>query len=399
MHGSGGARQVLGAAGALCLGLAGCAGFTTDESAVRDAARPHAAAILADAPALLPQVPVTSTTATRGQSGDIQPVAGTTTSNSAGASGGHVAVHMRASVNGIPILDDEVREAMAQFMGEMLAVPEAQRPAVQQKVYERELQRIIERELVLEEATARIKALNQPKLMQDLQREAAKEADKRLRDIKTALKVKSDEELKAVLQTQGLSVAGLRRQAERSFMMMEYVRNLIFPVIQRIGLQQVREYYEEHPDEFRTENRVKWQDLFIDVSRFPDPAAARQHAEQVLARARAGEDFAALVKQFDCGDSRLRNGEGLGQKHGEIVPPQAEAVVWSLQAGQVGPLIDMGFGFRIVRVAEREYAGRKPFDVACQADIRKKLQNQIADREYKRIVDDLKRKATIVVYQ
>src|SRR4029077_16133829 len=110
----------------------------------------------------------------------------------------------------------------------------------------------------------------------------------------TALKIQNDEELKAVLQAQGMSVSGLRRQSERNFMMMEYVRNLIYPTIQRISLHQVRSYYEEHPEEFRAEDRVKWQDLFVDVSRFPDPVAARRHAEQVLARARGGEDFAAL---------------------------------------------------------------------------------------------------------
>src|SRR5262245_18128825 len=60
------ARWVWGAAGAV--GLIGCTGLG-GEPVVRDAARPHANAILADAPALLPQVPVTSTSATRGQNG------------------------------------------------------------------------------------------------------------------------------------------------------------------------------------------------------------------------------------------------------------------------------------------------------------------------------------------
>jgi peptidyl-prolyl cis-trans isomerase SurA len=390
-RGVGTARQILSAAGVLGLGLAGCANLG-DEPAVRDAARPHADAILADAPALLPQVPVTTTSLTRGQTSDIQPTGGTT-------AGGQVAARMRASVNGIPILDDEIREAMAQYVGELMTLPEPQRSAAQQKIAQRELDRLIERELVLEEMMARLKAVNQTKVLQDLQREATKEADKRLRDIKAALKVQTDDELKALLQSQGLSVAGLRRQSERSFMMMEYIRNMIHPLVQRISLQQVREYYEEHADEFRVEDTVKWQDIFIDVSRFPDAAAARRYAEQVLARARSGADFAALAKECDHGDSHLRGGEGLGHKHGEIVPAQADAAVWSLKAGEVGPLIDLGFGFHIVRVAERQYAGRRPFDVPCQADIRKKLTNQIADREYKRIVEDLKRKATITVYQ
>ncbi len=382
-----GAKRVLGLAGVL--GVAGCVSPGTAPP-VRDAARPAADAILDNAPTLLPQVAPTSTSAARGQSGEVQPAGGTT---------GQAAVRLCANVNGIPILEGEVREAMAQYIGELLAAPESQRAALQQQIAERELQRLIERELVLEEAMARLKQINQPQLLQKLQLEASKEADRRLRDIKTALKVQSDDELKALLQAQGLSVAGLRRQAERSFMMMEYVKNLIFPNIERIGLHQVREYYEQHPEEFRLEDRVRWQDIFIDVSRFPDAAAARRFAEQVQARARAGEDFAALAKQFDHGDSRLRNGDGLGQKPGEIVPPQVDAVVWSLKAGEVGPLIDLGFGLHIVRVAERQYAGTRPFDIDCQSDIRKKLQSKIADREYKRIVEDLKRKAAIVVYQ
>ena len=86
---------------------------------VREAAQPAADRILADAPTLLPKVPVTSTSATRGQKPELQPVAGTITNPS------QVAVRVRATVDGIPILDDEIREAMAQYVGELIQTPEA----------------------------------------------------------------------------------------------------------------------------------------------------------------------------------------------------------------------------------------------------------------------------------
>ena len=261
------------------------------------------------------------------------------------------------------------------------------------------MQRLIERELVLEEATRRIRAIGKMQILADLEKEAKKEAEKQMREIKEKVKAKSDAEFKTMLEAQGLTESGMRRQFQRNFMMIEYVRNIVFPIANRIGLQQVRDYYEQHPNEFKTEDKVTWQDIFIDGSRFPTPAAARQYAASVLAQARAGKDFAALVMQHDNGDARLRHGTGLGQKHGEIVPPQVEPTVWSLKAGEVGPLVDMGFGYHIVRVAERQFAGRKPFDEACQQAIRKKLQGQIADREYKRMVDDLRKKATVTVFQ
>jgi parvulin-like peptidyl-prolyl isomerase len=373
-------------AGVLAVGHVGC--MSSEKVAVRETARPQADAVLADAPNLLPQVPVASTSSSRSQQPDVVPA-------STASSG--VAVRMKASVNGIPIMEDELREAMAPYLIELLQVPESQRAAAMQKITDRELNRLVERELILEEAMAKIKAINRPSIMEDLKKEASKEADKRVREVKTALKLQNDDDLKAALATQGMSVSGLRRQAERSFMMMEYVRNLIYPTVQRISLAQMREYYQQHPDEFRTEDSVQWQDLFIDASKHPTAAAARAHTEHVLARARAGEDFAKLAQQFDDGDSKLRGGSGLGNKHGEILPAQAEELVWSLKANEAS-ILDLGFGYHIVRIVSREYAGLRPFDVQCQMEIRKKLQAVIAEREYKRIVDDLKRKATVTVF-
>jgi hypothetical protein len=50
------------------------------------------------------------------------PVAGT-------ANAPQVAAKIRASVNGIPILDEELREAMTPYLAELMGVPEDQREA------------------------------------------------------------------------------------------------------------------------------------------------------------------------------------------------------------------------------------------------------------------------------
>lgn len=372
------------------LALAGC--MSAEAIHVRDAARPDAAAALADAPSLLPALPMASSTSARSQAPEVVPAS----SGGPGPSNA-IAVRMRASVNGAPIMEDELREALGQHIGELMQTPEAQRAAVVQRITEQELNRLIERELILDEAFSKLKALNKPQVLDELRREAAKEGDKRVRELKSATKITNDDEFKAALRQQGMSIEGLRRQAERNFMMMEYVRNLIYPMVSKISLSQIRDYYQRHPEEFATEDGVTWQDLFIDASKHDDSAAARRHADQVLARVRSGEDFARLAQQFDDGDSKLRGGAGLGNKRGAILPQQAESLVWSLKAGE-SALLDLGFGHHIVRVVTREYAGQREFDVACQSEIRKKLTSLVAEREYKRLVDDLKRKATITIY-
>lgn len=381
------------------IAAAGCSySSLTGTARVHDTSREDAKGVLARGDDLLPAQPVAAAAVSRMQNNDtpVKPVSATVPPT---RSEPQLALRLRASVNGLPITEDELHEAMAQHLGELMAVPEHLRAEAQKQLAARELDRLVERELVLQDAMEKLKQIKKPQLIKQLQTEASKEADKRLRDIKAALKLQTDAEFKAVLQNQGLSVAGMRRQVERNYMMMEYVRNLIFPTVNRISLQQIREYYEENPKEFVIEDRVKWLDIFVDASRYADRETARQAAEAIAAHARAGVDFRELAKKHDAGDSSLRNGEGLGEKRGEIIPAQAEQIVLSLKPGEVGPVIDLGFGFHIVKVADRQYAGRQPLDEKCQSKIRDKLRGIIADREYKRIVKDLKDKATVVVYE
>lgn len=386
-------------AAVILLASAGC--MTNRTCKVRETALPDAKGVLSDAPALLPEMPVSSTGSTRGQDSETpQPNSNPVVASSTVLPpiNGQVAVRIRAHVNGCPILEEELREAMVMRNGELMQVPEMRRATYVQELTNRELDRLVERELILQEMMQKIKDMKRPKLLEELKLEAGKEADRRLKEIKTATKVQTDADFKALLQQQGLSVDGLRRQTERNFMMTEYIRNMIYPMVKRIGMKEVKDYYDENPDKFQAEDRLKWLDIFIDVSRFPTPAAARQHAESIIQRVKNGEDFVELVKQFDNGDSSLRNGEGLGQKRGEIKPPEAEKALWALKPGEVGPVVDLGFGLHIVKVIERDYAGLQPFDVKCQTKIHKMLEGQIAEREYKKIVDELKRKATVVVH-
>ena len=55
----------------------------------------------------------------------------------------------------------------------------------------------------------------------------------------------------------------------------------------------------------------------------------------------------------------------------------------------------MGTGFHVIRLVKRDYAGLVPFNEKTQGEIRRKVQMLVMERESKRLVTDLKRKATI----
>src|SRR5262245_56354744 len=190
----------------------------------------------------------------------------------------------------------------------------------------------------------------------------------------------------------------IRRQWERNFMAMEYMRHRVEPHLMQLNHEQVQGYYDKHPEEFSVEDSVRWQDLFIATANHPSVEAARQFAEVLRSRILSGEDFARLSKQFDNGVRNLHeDSAGEGQKRGEIRPGEAEPVVFALKSGQVGPLVVVPAGFHVVRVIERTHAGKKPLDATLQKDIKERLRMQIYTREMKRLVSDLKRRAVIEV--
>jgi parvulin-like peptidyl-prolyl isomerase len=94
------------------------------------------------------------------------------------------------------------------------------------------------------------------------------------------------------------------------------------------------------------------------------------------------------VADYGMGDSKLRNGAGVGTKAGEIFPPELEPTILALKQGQVA-VKETETGYHILRVAERTYAGPRPYDEKLQAEIRRRLQNEIFEREAKRFVDTL----------
>jgi parvulin-like peptidyl-prolyl isomerase len=308
---------------------------------------------------------------------------------------GEVAVRTVAYVNNTPIFESELREMIMFRLREAADLPEPQRSQKLNEIRAAELEKLIEREVCMEAANTRMKKLP-PKVMDELNREAAKECDRRIKDVKEQMKFKSDEELKQFFVQQGISMSNFRRNVERSFIAMEFMRNLIFPKLQHIPPSEIQEYYRANAEEFAVKDRLKWQDIFLDASKFPDREAARRYAGELAAHLKSGADFAKTAKDLQKAGFNILPGEqGLGEKPGEIRPTELEPILLTLSTGQVGGPVELPGGFHLVKVSDRSYPGRKPLDADTQNEIRSKLRNLLAEKEYRRMVDDLKSKAVI----
>ena len=108
-----------------------------------------------------------------------------------------------------------------------------------------------------------------------------------------------------MLEGQGMTLEKLRRAEERQFIAQEFVRSMIFREIHEDRPRRDAQYYEEHPADFTAEDKIVWQDIFIDAARHPTrkpPGSCRADRPR---RAKNGEDFATLAKQLTMASAHM----------------------------------------------------------------------------------------------
>src|SRR6185436_10755644 len=92
----------------------------------------------------------------------------------------------------------------------------------------------------------------------------------------------------------------------------------------------------------------------------------KEKARGVLERAKKGEDFGALAKQFSE-DSSAASGGDLGDfGRGQMVP-EFERSAFSLGVGAISDLVQTQFGIHIIKVTGKQEARERPYEELKEA--------------------------------
>ena len=107
-------------------------------------------------------------------------------------------------------------------------------------------------------------------------------------------------------------------------------------------------------DELMRNATVSDQEIDAYIANHPALDRTKLHAlaENVLKRARAGEDFAKLAQEFSAAQNKNRGGDLGWFGHGKI-PPDLEEAAFALKPGQISDIVQTNFGFVIIKVEER----------------------------------------------
>jgi parvulin-like peptidyl-prolyl isomerase len=86
-------------------------------------------------------------------------------------------------------------------------------------------------------------------------------------------------------------------------------------------------------------------------------------AQTLRDRARKGEDFAALAKQYSMDETSKANGGDLGWVPKGVLDPRIDAVAFDLPVNQVSDVITTSFGYHVVQVTEKEKGRALPPEI------------------------------------
>ncbi|NNL76636.1 MAG: hypothetical protein HKO68_09915, partial [Desulfobacterales bacterium] len=137
---------------------------------------------------------------------------------------------------------------------------------------------------------------------------------------------------------------------------------------------EIREYYDDHPAEFKNAKTVEARHILIKVDQdasAEEVTQTREQIESILQKARAGQDFAALAKQYSQGPSKDKGGFLGAFTRETMVKPFADKA-FSMNADEISDPVRTPFGWHIIKVEKVNEATTTPYADA-QDGIRKKM--------------------------
>ena len=149
----------------------------------------------------------------------------------------------------------------------------------------------------------------------------------------------------------------------------------------------VQKQYDDNKQQYSTPEQVRASHILFKTEG-KDEAAIRKQAEAVLARAKAGEDFAKLANQHTEEEvGKTRGGDldffGRGQMAKEF-----EDAAFALKPGQISDVVKTSFGLHIIKTTDHKPASTKPLD-EVKAQIEDQLKWERAQADAQRLADDL----------
>jgi peptidyl-prolyl cis-trans isomerase D len=154
-----------------------------------------------------------------------------------------------------------------------------------------------------------------------------------------------------------------------------------------ISAGDVQKFYQENEQQYSTPEQVSVSHILLKTEG-KDDAAVKKQIEDVLAKARAGEDFAQLANKYSEDEGSSTKG-GVYDFFGRgTMVKEFEEVAFALKPGEISEPVKTQFGYHIIKGGEKRAAMTKTLE-----EVRPQIEDQLkwerAREQAQRIANDL----------
>ncbi|HWP99522.1 MAG TPA: peptidyl-prolyl cis-trans isomerase [Vicinamibacterales bacterium] len=150
----------------------------------------------------------------------------------------------------------------------------------------------------------------------------------------------------------------------------------------------LRRAYEENLDQYSTPEQVKASHILLKTGEGAAEEAVRRQAEALVAKIRAGADFAELARRHSQDEATAKNGGDLGFFGRGAMVREFEEAAFSMAAGQVSDPVKTAYGYHIIKMVEKREASTRPF-AEVRAQIEDQLRWERAERQAERLAEEV----------
>jgi len=189
---------------------------------------------------------------------------------------------------------------------------------------------------------------------------------------------KTPEEFARRIQSEGFTEESYRRHVARMLAAKKYLDGIRLGVA-TVSNEELEAYYRDNERRLTLPEQVRVRHILLTwkpMGTRDDRAAIREQMAPILERARNGEDFAALAREYSDDSATVQNGGDTGLFHRGQMVPAFEAVAFALKPGEISEPVETPFGVHILRLEERREARLLPLD-----EIREQLREHIREEK------------------
>jgi peptidyl-prolyl cis-trans isomerase D len=152
--------------------------------------------------------------------------------------------------------------------------------------------------------------------------------------------------------------------------------------------KELRDYYQANLDRFQTAEERRSRHILIAIDDDTDAAAAEALASELATRLAAGEDFAALAREYSDDPGSAADGGELGWAGKGVFVPEFETALFALQEGETSVPVRTQFGFHLIELEELRSGSQRPFE-EVRDSLREELQRREAEDGYYELAERL----------